>query len=217
MKTSYGYPCILIAIVVLVVVSVLFAGCSSQPAGQPATPQATQPAGIPASQAAATATTAGLTTASLPYGVSLSVPAGWTRDDSHTSDVRDYGMTTVSIARFTSPGDASSSTTLSIDIDQNPGSDFEGYFNRATLAVEKLYDTADHGHAKSGTLQVSGYKSYELDFDSLDVKGSYVFTSTDKGMYIFAFKGQNKPVPVHMFEGQITDMIKSITITPTGK
>jgi hypothetical protein len=36
-------------------------------------------------------------------------------------------------------------------------------------------------------------------------------------MYIFAFKGPNKPVPVHMYEGQITDMIKSITITPSGK
>jgi hypothetical protein len=198
MKTFFGYPCIGIAVVVLVAVSVLFTGCTSN-SGQGA------PAPVSTN-----------VSASLPYGVNISVPADWTRQDVLTSGVRDYGTTTVNIANFyspdTIPGDKASYNTLSIDIDQNPGADFEKYFNNATLALEKTYGTPLGVSAHSYTITISGYKSYELDFRSSEVKGTYIFTSTKNGMYIFAFKGPNKPLAVQASEGEIVAIYKSIRL-----
>lgn len=216
MKTIYGYPCIP-AIVMLVAVSVFFAGCVSQPVKQPATQTVTQTASQPASQTTMV-TGAETITASLPYGVTISYPSTWTRENVLTSGERDYGRTTLNIANFyspfTIPGDTESYNTLSIDLDRDPGTDFEGYFNQATLAVGKTYDTGDQGIVKSGTLSVSGFKSYELAFESRTVKGNYIFTSTKDGMYIFAFRGPNKPVPVQMLQEEMVDMYKSIRISP---
>jgi hypothetical protein len=214
MKTFYGYSSIGIAIVLLVAACVLFAGCTSD-SSKISAGQAT-----PAPAAAPTAVSG---SASLPYGVSLTVPATWTREDVLTSDVRDYGTRTIRIAGFTSPvtipGDAASRNTLSVDLDQNPGGDFEVYFNQATLALEKSYGTQldSHSIVKSSTLQVSGFKSYEVDFQTAEVKGSYIFTSTDKGMYIFAFKGPYKPVPVQALQAEIVGICKSIQITLSDK
>jgi hypothetical protein len=217
MKTFSGFPCIPFAIIVLVVVSVLFAGCNSQPAGQPAPTQA------PVTIVAAPPVTVGATgSVSLPYGVSITVPATWTREDIMASGIKDYGRTTTTISWFSSPatipGDMASMNSLTVDIDQNPGADFEAYFNQATLAVEKSSTTqTNRSLVKSSTLQISGYKSYEPDFQNPDVKGSYIFTSTEKGMYIFSFLGKNEPVPVHALEGDIVDITKSIKITPSGR
>lgn len=211
MKPFHCLPSHGTAIVMLLAAAVLFAGCASDtPAspGGPAAPGTTPlPGTVPGS-------------ASLPYGVSLTVPADWTREDVLTSDVRDYGTRTVRIAQFTSPvtipGDAASQNTLSVDLDQNPGGDFEVYFNQATLALQKSYSTQldSHSIVRSSTLQISGFKSYEVDFQTAEVKGSYIFTSTDKGMYIFAFKGPAKPVPIQALQAQIVGIHKSIRITP---
>jgi len=166
-------------------------------------------------------TTAGVSTtvsASLPYGVTISLPGGWTRQDVLTAGVRDYGATTVNIANFYSPnailGDQTSYIALSVDVDQNPGTDFEKYFNNATLAVAKTYGDPTTVEAHSYTIMVSGYKSYELDFQSAEVKGSYIFTSTENGMYIFAFRVPNKPPVVKAFQDQIVDIYSSIRINP---
>jgi hypothetical protein len=224
MKTVYGYPCIL-AIVMLVAVSVFFAGCASQPAKQPATQTAMQtvmqtaPQTViqPAGQTTPV-TSAGTLSASLPYGVTMSYPGTWKREDVVASGERDYGRTTLNIANFSSPftipGDTASYNILSIDLDKDPGTDFEGYFNKATLAVGKAYDTGDQGIIKSSTLYISGYKSYEMDFESRTMRGSYIFTSTKNGMYIFAFRGPNKPVPVQTLQAEKVDMYKSIRISP---
>ncbi|MCK9591593.1 MAG: hypothetical protein M0Q91_06265 [Methanoregula sp.] len=218
MKTFSGYPCIGIAVVMLVAVSVLFTGCTTNPGQSTPAPVSTS---APVSTPAPVSTSAPVSTnvsASLPYGVKISVPADWTRQDVLTSDVRDYGTTTVNIANFYSPyaipNDHSSYISLSIDIDQNPGSDFEKYFNNATLAVEKTYDVLTHVEVRSYTLTISGYKSYELDFQTRQVKGTYIFTSTENGMYIFAFKVPNKPPAVQVFQGEIVDIYKSIRINP---
>ena len=214
MKTFFGNPSIHIAIVVLVAVSALFAGCASQPA----TPATSQPV---STAAPAVTSAAGPSVVALPFEVTVTVPSAWTRADVLTSDTRDYGTRAVRIATFTSPitvpGDATSFNTLNVELDQSPGADFEAYFNQATLALGKYYGTNldSHSIVKSSTIQVSGYKSYQLDFQTTEVKGSYIFTSTDKGIYIFAFKGPNNRVPVDVLEGQITDIIKSITITPS--
>lgn len=218
MKTCYRDPCIGIAIVVLIAVSVLFAGCTTQSTSQSvptmtATPDlTTAPAPV--------ATSAGTTSASLLYGVTLLYPDTWTRQNVLTSAFRDYGTYTVNIANFYSPnaipGDGASYNTLSVDIDQNPGSDFERYFNQATLAVEKTYGTPLDVSVHSYTRDISGYKTYELDFQTktADVKGTYLFTSTENGMYIFSFKGPNKQVPVEALQGDIEGIINSIKITP---
>jgi hypothetical protein len=210
MKKIYKYSCISIAIVVLVAISVLFAGCTSQSTGQNAPAVTGTPAPV--------ATSAGTTSASLPYGVTISYPDTWTRQDVHTNVVRDYGTTTINIANFfspdTIPGDTASYNTLSVDVDQNPGSDFEHYFNQATLAVEKTYGTPLDVSAHSYTRDISGYTSYELDFQTTDVKGTYIFTSTENGMYIFSWKGPNKPEAVTALQGDIESIIKSIRISP---
>jgi hypothetical protein len=215
MKTFSGYPCISIAIVVLVAVSVLFTGCT-QPAGQQ-TPRATGPPGVTTGQGAPAPVSTDVS-ASLPYGVTISVPADWTRQDVHTGGVRDYGTTTLNIANFYSPnaipGDKASYTSLSVDVDQYPGADFEKYFNNATLAVAKTYGDPTTVEAHSYTIPISGYKSYELDFQTAEVKGTYIFTSTENGMYIFAFKVPNKRLAVQAFQGAIVDIYKSIKINP---
>jgi hypothetical protein len=217
MKTFYGYPCISIAIALLVAVSVLFAGCTTtQPTGQQAPPMTVSPDLNPSPAPAAAS--AGTASASLPYGVTISYPDTWTRQDVLTSGVRDYGTNTVNIANFfspdTIPGDNASYNTLSVDVDQNPGPDFEQYFNQATLSVEQIYETPIGVSAHSYTLDISGYKSYELDFQSTHEKGAYIFTSTENGVYIFAFKGPNKPEAVTALQGEIVDIYKSIRISP---
>jgi hypothetical protein len=212
MKTFYRYQ--KIAMVMLVAAAVLFAGCTSDTSANPGGQAAPAPA-------AATGTASG--SATLPYGVSLTVPPDWTREDVLTSDVRDYGTRTIRIAQFTSPvtipGDAASRNTLSVDLDQDPGGDFEVYFNQATLALQKTYGTQldSHSIVKSSTLRIAGSKSYEVDFQTSEVKGSYIFTSTDKGMYIFAFRGPYKQVPVQALQLEIVGICKSIAITPSDK
>ena len=201
MKTFYRYSCISMAFVVLVAAFVLFAGCTSQPAGQKSPPMGSE-----------------TVSASLPQGVNITYPANWTRQDVLANGARDYGTTTLSIANFYSqnaiPGDQTSYTALSVDVDQHPGTDFEKYFNNATLAITKSYGDPTRITAHSGTLMIGGYKSYELDFETNQVKGTYFFTSTENGMYIFAFKVPNKPLAVEAFQGQVTDIYKSIRITP---
>jgi hypothetical protein len=215
MNTFSWYPCTGIAVIVLVVITVLFTGCTS-PTDQKI-PPATGSSGVTAGQGAP-APVSTKVSASLPYGVTISVPADWTRQDVLTSGVRDYGTTTVNIANFYSPnaitGDQASCTSLSVDVDQDPGADFEKYFNTATLAVTKTYGDPTTVEAHSYTIPISGYKSYELDFQTAEVKGSYIFTSTENGMYIFAFKVPNKPRAVQVFQGAIVDIYKSIRISP---
>ncbi|MFA5267948.1 MAG: hypothetical protein WC379_08245 [Methanoregula sp.] len=216
MKHTCGYSCISIAVVVFVAVSVLFAGCTTQSAGNTAptvtvTPEQTA---LPASVATGT----GTTSAALQYGVTLAYPDTWTRQDVLTSAVRDYGTTTINIANFyspeTIPGDSASYNTLSVDFDQSPGSNFEDYFNQATLAVGKTYGTPLGVSSHSYTMKVSGYKTYELDFQTTAVKGTYLFVSTENGMYIFSFRGPNQQDSVEALQGNIEAIIKSIVITP---
>ena len=218
MKTFCRYPCIAIAVITLVAVSVLFAGCTSY-SRQGAPAPVTTPAEIatpPSVGSPAPVSSGG--SVSLPYGVTLAVPAAWTRQDVLTTGIRDYGTATVNIANFyspdTIPGDKTSYNSLGIDIDQHPKTDFETYFNNATLAVQKTYGTPLGVSAKSFTITISGYKSYELDFESAAVKGSYIFTSTENGMYIFAFRGPNTPAAVKALQGDIVGMYTSIRLNP---
>jgi hypothetical protein len=155
--------------------------------------------------------------ASLPYGVTIFYPDDWQRQDVLTMSVRDYGKNTVNIANFYSPnaipGDTLSYNSLSIDIDQNVQEDFDQYFNQATLAVGKTYDPQMQAHSYS--LKISGYDSYELDFQTNDVKGTYIFTKVDGSIYIFAFKVPNKPLVITALSDEIVGIYKSIQLNPT--
>ena len=217
MKPS-DHTCIPVAIAAFAIAAVLIAGCASGPATNVYTPApAEQPAGA---TAGATAGAAGPGAVSLPYGVTVTVPAGWTRQDVLTSDDRDYGKRTIRIATFTSPepipGNAKSVSTFSIDYDENPGGDFEVYFNQGTLAVEDYYKTQldSHSIVKSSTMTVAGAKSYQVDFQTEEVKGYSIFTNTDKGMYIFSFRTSGDPVAVRALQAEIMAIVKSVTIAP---
>jgi hypothetical protein len=221
MKTFSRYTCTSTAIVVLVAITVLFTGCTSPTDSK--IPAATESPGMTGGQRAPAPASTSVpaytdVSASLPYGVTISVPADWKRQDVLASTVRDYGTTTVNIANFyspdTIPNDQSSYVILSVDVDQSPGTDFEKYFNNATVAVQKTYDVLTELEVHSYTLMISGYKSYELDFQTDQVKGTYLFTSTENGMYIFSFKVQNKPPAVRVFQNDIVDIYKSIRLHP---
>lgn len=218
MKTFPWYPCIGIAVIVLLGVSVLFTGCTSfSRQGAPVPPTSSAPFSTPA-PVSTSAPVGTEVSASLPYGVTLSVPADWTREDVLTSGTRDYGTTTLNIANFyspdTIPGDRESYISLSVDLDRTPGADFEKYFNSATLAVGTAYGVPLLTGARSYTITIAGYKSYELDFENAEIKGTYIFTSTENGMYIFVFKVPNNPAAVQAFQKVNADLYKSIRITP---
>jgi hypothetical protein len=216
MKMFSGYPCIGMAVVVLVTLSVLFTGCTTNsgqgtPAPVSTSVQVSSP--VPVTTPAPAGT---VVNSSLPYGVTISVPADWTRQDIMAVGVRDYGTATENIANFYSPPalltDRSSYITLSVDFDRIPERDFEKYFNNATVAVQKTTGALTHVEVHSSTLNIAGYKSYKLDFLTEQVKGTYIFTSTEYGMYIFTFRVPNKPRAVELFNSAVGDMYKSIRI-----
>ena len=219
MKKFSGCPWGGMALVVLVAVFVLFSGCTSTTDQQ--IPAVTDPPGGTPGQGPGTTTStpapAGtVVNSSLPYGVTISVPADWTRQDVIAVGVRDYGTATENIANFYSPpallDDRSSYITLSVDFDRIPERDFEKYFNNATVAVQNTTGALTHVEIHSSTLKIAGYKSYKLDFLTEQVKGTYIFTSTEYGMYIFTFRVPNKPRVVQVFNSAVVDMYKSIRI-----
>ncbi len=140
--------------------------------------------------------------------------------------MRDYGRVTTNIANFFSPDisrertlpvyqnlDTSKYTTLSIDVDPNPVTDFENYFNQATLALQNTYGriviTKHNYQLKiSPTDSFEGYRSYQMDFDTDKMRATYIFTNVDGTVYIFAFKN---PSP---YSAEVMDMYKSISIVP---
>ena len=214
MKTLHISPVWYAGVILLLALAILFTGCtqtSTQSTAITTAPTSSQPLKAPVQTAVAP-----MVTANLPYGVTISYPNDWERQDVLTQGVRDYGKNTVNIANFFSPneipGDTSSYNSLSIDVDQNVVEDFDQYFNQATLALGKTYGTQMEAHSYS--LKISGYDSYELDFQYGGVKGTYIFTKADGSIYIFAFKGPTKDIAVEALSGEIVDIYKSIQLNP---
>lgn len=173
-----------------------------------------------------TSTKTPVTTAQLSNGITISYPADWEREDVGTTDMRDYGRSTVNVANFYSPTitperkiksetnpDTSTYSVLSIDVDPTPVTDFEQYFNLVTLALQQKYGSitiTKHNYQ----MEISGYDSYKLDFDTKTgentyLRGAYIFTDVDGTIYIFAFKN---PSP---YSAEVEAMWKSIKIVPT--
>jgi hypothetical protein len=215
MKPLYVPPVWYAGVILLLALAVLSMGCNQQSSpGAAATTASTSGQGLKAPVQTTAAVT--MIDASLPYGVTITYPSDWERQNILTTGVRDYGQNTLNIANFFSPdeitGDPLSYNSLSIDVDQNVQTDFDTYFNQATLAVGKTYGTQMEAHSYS--LKIGGYDSYELDFQTSDVKGTYIFTNAGGSMYIFAFKGPTKPLAVSAFATEKVDMYKSIQLNP---
>jgi len=214
MKPSHISPIWHAGVILLIALAVIFTGCS-QPASQ-GTAATAAPTTVQGLKAPVQTTAIPAITAVLPHGVTISYPYDWTRQDVLTGGVRDYGQNTMNIANFYSPneipGDASSYNSLSIDLDQNVQEDFDSYFNQATLAVGKTYGTQMEAH--SYALKIGEYNSYELDFQTKDVKGSYIFTYTGGAVYIFAFKGPIDKIAVSALDGDKVAMYRSIQLNP---
>ena len=214
MKTLHVSPVWYAGVILLLALAVLFTGCT-QPSSR-GTPITVTQTSSQALMAPVPTTIVPMNTANLPYGVTITYPNDWERQDVLTSGVRDYGKNTVNIANFFSPneipGDTLSYNSLSIDVDQNVAGDFDHYFNQATLAVGKTYGTQMEAHSYS--LKIAGYDSYELDFQTKEVKGTYIFTNADGSIYIFAFKGPTKAIAVDALSEEIVAMYKSIRLNP---
>jgi hypothetical protein len=230
-----------LCIALILACAIICAGCISPatPAKSTPVPTTTIPTPVPTTVQVPVTTevpvtnvttviTENLTTASLSNGVTITYPADWQKEELSQLGLRDYGQTTLNIANFYSPDitadriasagpnpDNSTYTTLSIDVDPTPVTDFEHYFNMVTLALQNTY-----GHIEitkhntqlyiSTTDTSTGYKSYRMDFDTGNMRGSYIFTNVDGTIYIFAFKN---PSP---YSSEVQDMYKSIVITPSG-
>jgi hypothetical protein len=215
------------ALILMVVTAALLMGCvfpsmgtSSQnpqattsPSTQSALPETPAPSGP-----AATVSPPGMVTATLPYGVTITYPQNWERKDVGTSSDRDYGRSTINIANFFSPyavpGDAESYTTMGIDIDKSVDTDLEQYFNLATLALGKYYGPGWDITKHSFQLTISDYKSYELDWQTKDERGLYIFTEAKGDVYIFAVKSPNRPQVVGAYSADIEQMYKSVHLDP---
>lgn len=233
----------MMCIALLLICTLFSAGCTSMPASEKSTPVttpavistvlATPPAVVMTSEPVASVPTSAvekLTTANLAEGVTISYPSDWQIEEfSNLTEVglRDYGRTTVNIANIYSPDiteerkkldgpnpDASTYTTLSIDVDPTPVSDFEQYFNLVTLALQKSYGSitiTKHNYQldlSKTDANPEGYDAYQMDFDTKTLRGKYIFTDVDGTIYIFAFRN---PSP---YSSEVEEMYKSIVITP---
>jgi hypothetical protein len=209
MKPSRNLSLCCAGVILILALSVILTGCT-QPASAPV-PTATLTGQPTTTQYEPTTTTLVLSN-----GVTMAIPNDWVKQSTIATGIRDYGRETTNVATFVSPGeiagDSSSSNSLTIDVEKNVRSDFDTYFNQATIALGKTYGTQMESH--SVTLKIGGYDAYELDFQTKDVKGSYYFVNTKGSIYIFAFMGPMKPIAVHALQGEIEDMTKSIQIQP---
>jgi len=211
-------------IALVLVCAVICAGCTSANPSQPASPTS-----VPTYQSVPPVTTTSKvadTTTTLSNGVTISYPSDWQKEVTSETSMRDYGRITTNIANFYSPYlagervlpsyqnvDTSKYTTMSVDVDPNPVTDFENYFNLATLALQSKYGpikiTKHNYQLKiSSSRTFEGYTAYQLDFDTDNMRGTYIFTNVDGTIYIFSFKN---PSP---YAAEVLDMYKSISIVP---
>ena len=225
MKSNCRYSTGSICSVLILVCAISFTGCIS--GSQPQQSAVATP--VVGETPIATGTTGvhyATTTARLPDGVTITYPSDWQKEETSETSMRDYGRITTNIANFYSPDisperaqagqpnvDTSRYTTLSIDVDPSPVTDFEQYFNLVTIALQKKYghiDITKHNYQLkiSKTTAFDGYKSYQMDFDTTNLRGSYIFTNVDGTVYIFAFRN---PSP---YSAEVQDMYMSVRIVP---
>jgi hypothetical protein len=222
--------------VFLLLAAVLLSGCislQSTPQDKPLPPLIPDPArdrtiettAIPAATATplpqqtdTTASPADILTTNLPYGITISYPRDWIMEETGVNVTRDYGRDVINIANFYSPAitpqrrdvagpDKSRNTILTVDIDEAGVADFERYFNLVPFALRKEYGSIDITRHNL-QLKISGYKSYQMDFDTDTLRGKYIFTNVHGTIYIFAF---SNPTP---YSSEVEAMYRSVIISP---
>jgi len=169
-------------------------------------------------------------TADLKEGITISYPADWRMEETGIPVLSDYGRDVINIANFYSPDitsdrafaaspnpDTSRYTVMNVDVDPVAAPDFEQYFNLATVAIQKQYPDAKITK-RNVVLKLSvtdvypaGYKAYELDFDTDDMRGKYLFTNVHGTIYIFSFRN---PSP---YSKEVENIYKSIIISPANQ
>lgn len=224
-----------VSIVLVLVGAVIIAGCTSP--ATPATPpqQTTVPAPVMTEQTviqtpvpAATTTTSqpAMTAVSLSNDVTLSYPSGWNLEQPQVTAMRDYGRTTINIANFFSPvapgvlspeldPDGHPYTTISIDVDPQPVSDNEHYFNVASAAVLTTYgevtitQTTQTGlkGIDECSLSKAVCKDYNLEFKSKTIERWYHFVAVDGTFYIVTINNPTLNFP------EVYEILKSTKIT----
>ncbi len=213
-------------ILILLCVSI-FAGCASTNQGQGSSSQITpttaqtqiiqtvvQTSTVVQPSGTKTQVNTPTITSSLPYGLTISYPQDWTKQELQETGVRDYGQNTINIANIFSPrdnpNDLSSYATFSIDVDPNPSTeDLEQYFNLATVALQnywgKPFEITKHDYQ----LKISNYKSYRLDYTTPKSGDRTIIFTDAKGIYyIFSIKNQWDD------DGWFENIYKSIKIVP---
>ncbi len=228
MKSDTHFLIGTVSIALVLVCAIICAGCSSSnSSANPSQPASSSP--VPTYQSAPPVTTSSqlaVITTTLSNGITIRYPSDWQKEVTSETSMRDYGRSTTNIANFYSPYitgervlpsyqnvDTSKHTTMSIDVDPNPVTDFENYFNLATLALQNKYghfEITKHNYQLkiSSTRTFEGYRSYQLDFDTDNMRGTYIFTNVDGTIYIFSFQN---PSP---YSAEVMDMYKSISIVP---
>ena len=205
---------------ILLILLVLFAGCTSRtqnppPAGVPNVPVTSFSSPAPSAPQVQT-TIIPLITTPVPYQVytdptyplTMDYPRGWVTNQPGDCSLRDYGRTTCNIVNFYSP-DNPAYRIFSVDVDPNPGSSIEDYFNDATATLSRNYAPVSNLRPTS-LYHVSGYKAYRFDFVKPDNSVEIVvFTITpDYKAYVFTYNA--------MEDSDFDTMIKSVNITPAA-
>jgi hypothetical protein len=182
-------------------------------------PPATLPPAPTAAPLPVTSAPPATITGSLPYGVTITYPEGWLLEETGVEVIRDYGRTVFNIANLFSPAigpvrampgpnpDRSQYTILTVDVDPAAGADLEDYFNKAVLALQDEYGSITITR-HSSQLSISGYRSYQLDFDAEDLRASYIFTKAGSSVYIFSF---SNPSP---YSAEVEAIYRSLVIAP---
>lgn len=224
-KLKQFFPVVTVAILA---VMLCLAGCTTSRTASGIPIMTTVPP-APAQTPAATLTAVPgtyLTFANLPEGITVTYPADWEIEKVSTLTLKDYGRTTRTVAKIFSPDitpdraraaepnpDDSRNTVLSIDVEPEEVTNFEGYFHNASLALDSKYlkyKITKHNYQLqvSVTDDFSGYPAYQLNFDGTGVRGSYIFTNVDDKVYVFAFRN---PSPNSQ---EVAEIIHSVRISP---
>ena len=230
-KTAFG-----VCIVVILVLGIFIAGCTTTPATSSGTPaqttvqaqstpplsSTTNPETVTTLPAAATTTAVQYATyTNSQYGITLSYPKGWEAQEAGDLAVRDYGKDTINIVNFYSPG-KDSYVTFSVDVDPSTTTDLEKYYNTAILALQKSYphwEMTKH----NAQLKISDNFAYRIDYrisheDSTKSDyGLQAYTIVKGTPYIFTYQAKDLNPTDETYTANLEEaqaMIKSVSITP---
>jgi len=227
-----------ILIVVILVLGIFCAGCTTGTASSSGSPTETPvqaqntptPLTVTATSAAVTTTLpVAATTAAVQYamytnsqyGITMSYPSDWEMQESGQLAVRDYGRNTLNVVNFFSPGN-DSYATFSVDVDPATTTDLGKYYNLAVVALQDYYPylvMTKH----DAQLDVSGNLAYSIDYqvpleDNINSGyGHQVYTIVQGTPYIFSYEGTNISPTNDVYAahlGEAEDMIRNVTISP---